>query len=64
MSADESSTTEGDAADPKDKFRSALERKRAQQTARASDEVHGRSKISGAHGAEGGKRTFRRKSGG
>jgi hypothetical protein len=46
----------------KDKFREALERKRGQQAARAAD-THGESKIHGEHGAAGGKRTFRRKSG-
>ena len=48
--------------DPKDKFRAALERKRSQQAARAS-ETHGESKVHGEHGAAGGRRTFRRKSG-
>lgn len=46
----------------KDKFREALERKRGQQAARAA-EAYGESKIHGEHGAAGGKRTFRRKSG-
>ena len=45
-----------------DKFREALERKRTQQAGRASS-GHGDSKIHGEHGAAGGKRTFRRKSG-
>lgn len=50
--------------DPKDKFREALERKRGQQADRsAAAEARGDSKIHGAHGAAGGKRTFRRKSG-
>lgn len=50
--------------DPKDKFRQALERKRGQQAERsAAAEARGDSKIHGAHGAAGGKRTFRRKSG-
>jgi hypothetical protein len=48
---------------PKDKFREALERKRSQQSERASA-AHAESKIHGEHGAAGGKRTFRRKSGG
>ena len=48
--------------DAKDKFREALERKRSQQAARSSA-AHGDSKIHGEHGAVGGKRTFRRKSG-
>ena len=47
----------------KDKFREALERKRAKQSERAT-ETQGESKIHGEHGALGGKRTFRRKSGG
>jgi hypothetical protein len=51
-------------ADPKDKFREALERKRGQQAARAEADVHGESKVHGEHAAAGGKRTFRRKSGG
>jgi hypothetical protein len=49
--------------DAKDKFREALERKRSNQSARAA-EAHAESKIHGEHGAAGGKRTFRRKSGG
>jgi hypothetical protein len=54
----------GDAnSDAKDKFREALERKRSQQSERAT-ESHAESKIHGEHGAAGGKRTFRRKSGG
>jgi hypothetical protein len=63
MSAQNPSSDSG-ADDPKEKFRSALERKRAQQAAAGSSSGPGRSKISGEHGAEGGKRTFRRKSGG
>jgi hypothetical protein len=58
--ADKSS---GGTNDAKDKFREALERKRTQQSERAS-EARGESKIHGEHGAAGGKRTFRRKSGG
>jgi hypothetical protein len=49
-------------ADPKAKFREALERKRTHQAERAA-ETHAESKIHGAHGAAGAKRTFRRKSG-
>jgi hypothetical protein len=46
----------------KDKFREALERKRAQQ--HAHNENRGdSSKISHEHGRAGAKRTFRRKSG-
>ena len=52
-------------SDPKEKFRQALERKRGQQADRAAAaEAQGESKIHGTHGAAGGKRTFRRKSGG
>ena len=50
-------------ASPKDRFRAALERKRASQAAGETGGAHGDSKIHGAHGAVGGKRTFRRKSG-
>jgi hypothetical protein len=51
--------------DAKARFREALERKRGQQAARAADGTgQGDSKIHGEHGAAGGKRTFRRKSGG
>lgn len=52
-------------SDPKERFRQALERKRGGQAERAAaSEAHGDSKIHGTHGAAGGKRTFRRKSGG
>jgi hypothetical protein len=51
--------------DPKARFKEALERKRDQQASRAnSDGAHGDSKIHGEHGASGGGRMFRRKSGG
>jgi Family of unknown function (DUF5302) len=51
--------------DVKDKYRAALERKRGQQAERNADtEGLNSSKIHGEHGAAGGKRTFRRKSGG
>jgi hypothetical protein len=49
--------------DQKDAFKAALERKRAQQHAHNSD-VHGDSKVHGSSAKAGGKRTFRRKSGG
>jgi hypothetical protein len=60
----EPSTTEASETDVKAKFLEALERKKAQQ-----HEAHGRSgpegsKIHEAHGPVGGKRQFRRKSGG
>lgn len=48
--------------DAKDKFRQALERKRAQQADRTGN-AYGESKVHGEHAAAGGKRTFRRKSG-
>lgn len=64
--SDKSSGSSGQGAKgAKDKFREALERKRGQQADRAAAaEAHGESKIHGEHGAAGGKRTFRRKSGG
>jgi hypothetical protein len=50
--------------DVKNKFREALERKRGSQAERAAEnEARGGSKINSEHGAAGGKRTFRRKSG-
>jgi hypothetical protein len=48
----------------KDRFREALERKRSRQAGGGPGGAHGDSKIHGEHGAVGGKRTFRRKSGG
>jgi uncharacterized protein DUF5302 len=60
--ADKKNDASGDA---KAKFREALERKRSHQADRAADnEVRGTSKIHGEHGAAGGNRMFRRKSGG
>jgi hypothetical protein len=47
----------------KDKFREALERKRNSQHANTAD-AHNDSKVHGEHARAGGKRTFRRKSGG
>jgi hypothetical protein len=47
----------------KDRFREALERKRARQAGAGQGGGHGDSKIHGEHGAVGGKRAFRRKSG-
>lgn len=49
--------------DPKAKFREALEKKRGQQH-KAADGGSSESKIHGTHASAGGKRTFRRKSGG
>jgi hypothetical protein len=49
--------------DPKSKFLEALEKKRGQQH-KAAEGATGDSKIHGTHGSAGGKRTFRRKSGG
>lgn len=48
--------------DTKAQFRAALERKRSRQASGGSG-VFGDSKVQGAHGAAGGKRVFRRKSG-
>jgi hypothetical protein len=51
-------------ADPvKDAFRAALERKRGQKHPHEAD-GQGNSKVHSEHGASGGKREFRRKSGG
>jgi hypothetical protein len=47
----------------KDAFREALERKRNQRHANNGD-AHSDSKVHGEHSRAGGKRTFRRKSGG
>jgi hypothetical protein len=59
-----SSTPNSDkSADPKDKFRAALDRKRNQQHA-GNGPAQNDSKVHGEHSREGGKRTFRRKSGG
>ena len=49
-------------AEAKDKFREALERKRGKRHPHEAATA-GDSKIHDAHGAAGGKRTFRRKSG-
>ena len=49
--------------DQKDAFKAALERKRAQQHAHNTD-AQNDAKVHGASGKAGGKRTFRRKSGG
>jgi hypothetical protein len=55
---------EKSAAEPaKDKFREALERKRNQQHAN-NGAAQNDSKVHSEHGRAGGKRTFRRKSGG
>jgi hypothetical protein len=47
----------------KDKFRDALERKRSKQHA-SNAAAQNESKVHGEHARAGGKRTFRRKSGG
>ncbi|GAA1992124.1 DUF5302 domain-containing protein [Kitasatospora viridis] len=52
------------AEDVKAKFLAALERKHGAKSDAAGGGKSGDSKIHGAHGAAGGKRTFRRKSGG
>ena len=49
--------------DQKDAFKAALERKRAQQHAHNTD-AQSDSKVHGSSAKAGGKRTFRRKSGG
>jgi hypothetical protein len=54
---------EENAEQAKDKFRAALERKRSQQHANNGAAQHD-SKVHGEHARAGGKRTFRRKSGG
>jgi hypothetical protein len=60
-----SAETKGGGADPKAKFREALERKRGSQADRAAAaEAHGDSKIHGEHAAAATRRTFRRKAGG
>lgn len=50
--------------DVKAKFLAALERKHGSKTDGSGGGAGGDSKIHGAHSAAGGKRTFRRKSGG
>jgi hypothetical protein len=50
-------------ADPKDAFRAALERKQSKQHAHNA-EAQGDAKVHGSSAKVGGKRTFRRKSGG
>jgi hypothetical protein len=51
------------APDPKDAFKAALERKQSKQHAHNA-EAQSDSKVHGASAKAGGKRTFRRKSGG
>ena len=50
--------------DPKARFREALERKRQGAGRGGGPDAHGESKVHGTSSAAGGKRTFRRKSGG
>jgi hypothetical protein len=52
----------GPAADAKDRFREALERKKGQRHPHENASRNS-SKVGDAHGAAGGKRSFRRKSG-
>jgi hypothetical protein len=59
----ESSQPPSDIDDVKQKFRAALDRKRAAQNDHQSAGGRGGDKISGAHGPAGGRRSFRRKSG-
>lgn len=61
MAAEKPTAPETDPA--KDRFRSALERKRQQQHAN-NGAAHNDSKVHAEHGRAGAKRTFRRKSGG
>ena len=61
MSDKQNGNTADDSA--KDKFRAALERKRAQAHANNGG-AQSESKVHGAHDRAGAKRTFRRKSGG
>ena len=61
-------SNEGDQATPdldevKQKFRAALDRKRAARMDGQSAGGRGRDKITGAHGPAAGRRSFRRKSG-
>jgi hypothetical protein len=49
--------------DAKARFREALDRKQSKHAQGAGGGPQGDSKIHGEHGAAGGKRTFRRKSG-
>jgi hypothetical protein len=61
--ASQPEASKSEAGDPKDAFRAALERKRSQQHAHNA-EAQGDGKIHGSQSSGGGKRTFRRKSGG
>jgi hypothetical protein len=62
---DTTGKSKGGGADPKAKFREALERKRGSQADRAAAaEAHGDSKIHGEHASAATRRTFRRKAGG
>jgi hypothetical protein len=54
----------GEPADVKAKFLAALQQKKGTRTDGSGGGPGGNSKIHSAHGAAGGKRTFRRKSGG
>ncbi|MEY9950089.1 DUF5302 domain-containing protein [Kitasatospora sp. GAS206B] len=62
--AEEGDGQEAGADDVKAKFLAALQRKHGTKTDGAGGGPGGDSKIHGAHSAAGGKRTFRRKSGG
>jgi hypothetical protein len=63
MSDNASDDAANPTTDDKARFRAALERKRARHHAQNQD-VHGSSKVNSEHTAAGGKRQFRRKSGG
>jgi len=65
MSTKDAKPTSDNGGDDKAKFREALERKRNHQADRAAEsEAQAGSKIHAEHGAAGGARMFRRKSGG
>lgn len=59
----DSSQAAPDLDETKQKFRAALDRKRAAQTDGQSGSGRNVDKIHGAHGPAGGRRSFRRKSG-
>ena len=61
---DDKATTEAAVSDDtKAKFREALERKKQNVQNRPGAHLEGDSSVHGVHGAAGGKREFRRKSG-
>jgi hypothetical protein len=65
MNSDAPNGSESAPLDPKEAMKAALERKKTAQHARSQGTEGGGSKAKGgAHGQQGGKRVFRRKSGG